>query len=98
MNGISMSEFRTLCEKSRQEKFRIEFIFEKFPYKLVVDKVIFVEDREGRRVPWTRVFGSKTPTDVLLSFRVKEVRIRSKRGLEKRIERIEEFREFIGLS
>ncbi|RLE89468.1 MAG: hypothetical protein DRJ49_02910 [Thermoprotei archaeon] len=97
MRQISMSEFRVLCEKSRTERIRIEFVFEKFPYRLVVDRVIFAEDLQGRKVPWTRIFGSKTPTDVLLSFKVREIRIRT-RGLEKKLKSIEELRSYIGLN
>ncbi|RLE82067.1 MAG: hypothetical protein DRJ51_02335 [Thermoprotei archaeon] len=90
---LSHSQIIKLNKWAKNVNGRIVFRFKKYPYALVLDGVIHAEDFEGKAVSWSQAFGPQVPSDVLLSYKLKEIEVRMP-GKELVFKTFKEFKEF----
>jgi hypothetical protein len=63
---------------TRRTNSLVEFSFNETAYRVRIDKFIRAVDAAGNLTPWSRAFGTKRPTDVFATFKVKRIIV--KRG------------------
>ncbi|HDJ89161.1 MAG TPA: hypothetical protein ENG40_00500 [Thermoprotei archaeon] len=79
---ISFSDIRRLRNWAKENKLKIKVTFQGVPYTLVINKYIRAEDRTGRKIEWFQAFGTKSPHQVLSSFKIEKITIRGKTSKE----------------
>jgi len=88
---VTFSDLERLREWARATSRRVRVKFRRYPYTLVIDKMIRAEDPEGRTVPWHRAFGAKQPHQVLASFPIARIEVVDKEtGRREEINSLEE--------
>ena len=71
--GISRRELEELIEWTRSGSRRIRIRFKGYRYSVVIDRFVKAVDRQGRGVSWPTAFGTRSPYDVISSFKIEEV-------------------------
>ncbi|RLE66250.1 MAG: hypothetical protein DRJ38_02250 [Thermoprotei archaeon] len=70
---LTHSDILKLREWSERNNTKVVFKFKDYPYRLVIEKMIKSQDRDGRTVEWTRAFGTKRPHQVIASLPIEEI-------------------------
>ena len=70
---VSMSDVQRIRDWALANNFRVVFSFEKYPYVLVIDRVIHARDNNDVIVDWSKAFGSKLPHQVLSSLKLRRI-------------------------
>ena len=74
---LSHAEIVKLNKIARERKLRIIFKFKNYKYCLVLDGVIHAESIDKKRVSWNKAFGSKIPSDVLTTYQLDKIIIKT---------------------
>lgn len=72
---MSQAELARVVKRARERSAKVRVTFKGLRYALVVDSYIKAEDSEGRRVEWSRAFGSLTPAEALTSLPLEGIEV-----------------------
>ena len=66
---------RDFCKKNNS---KLIFIFNNYPYRLIIDRYIHAADAEDVKISWASAFSSRRPEDVLNTLKLKKILLISK--------------------